>query len=124
DDPEGHQAHDRAAAILDAAPVRRKISIHRAAYRLDDAIQILAHFGKPHRPVFVEAITAFESERETHVQQLEERDVAARLADHTLQNLEELVAAAGLAMERDEQGLPRPFTLRAPRCVENGLVDD
>src|SRR5437016_2038612 len=63
-----------------------------------------------------------ETQCETQVLQLHEVQIPSGILGGPVEQLEKLLATPCLPMESDEQGLPLPFGLRAPRRRQDRLV--
>jgi hypothetical protein len=75
------------------------------------AIHVLADFRQANRAASVEPIAAFETQRKTDVEQLEQREIAARLGHSALNDVENFFTAERFTVKCHEQRAPCPTTL-------------
>jgi hypothetical protein len=122
--PHGQAAHQRLGHALHALPLAGQVALVLAALAPDHAVQAVAHDVELLAAVLDDAVAPFEAERDAHVHQLQQVDVAARILHRLLEQLEELLAAEAFAVQRDQQALLHPLGAGAPGHVGHGLVDD
>jgi hypothetical protein len=90
----------------------------------DELVEALARLLELRLSALDHAEAPLEAEREAGVEELEQIDVGARLLAHLVQEQEELLAAAGLAVEGDEQALLHPLRASAPGRGRHRLVEE
>ncbi|ABA52807.1 hypothetical protein BURPS1710b_A1206 [Burkholderia pseudomallei 1710b] len=120
--PQRHREAPRDVARDDVAPMRRERRIEFAAHRADRLRELAAHRVELRAAVVEHAVAPLEAEREAEVQQLEQVEMLARLLRQPLKQMEELLAAPRLVVERHEQAMRRPYAA-APRRQRGGLVE-
>jgi hypothetical protein len=121
--PHGQAAHQRLGHALHALPLARQVALELAALAADDVVQAVAQRVELLAAVLDDAVAPLEAERDAHVHQLQQVDVAARILHRLLEQLEELLAAEAFAVQRDQQALLHPLGAGAPGHVGHGLVD-
>src|SRR5262245_23487358 len=109
--------------VAETAPVRREVPLVLAALLADDLEQALADRLELALAAVDDPEPPLEAELETHVHELEEIQVRLRVLGEPRQELEELLAAAGLAVEERQEPLMRPRARRPERRAGGGLVD-
>src|SRR6185437_812640 len=105
----------------DAAPVRCQLLRGRRALRADAPVEVFLDVGQLGAAAGIDQVAPAEAQRETDVHQLDQVEVAREIRAQALQDLEELRAAVGLAVESHQQGLLRPAALLAPWRIEHRL---
>jgi hypothetical protein len=123
DDPPRHVPDQPVAPILETAPLQRQLRRRVSALGADLPIQVLLQIGELLVTALEHLVLAGEAEREDQVLQLHQVDVPGRIHGDPIEHLEELFAAPGLAVQRDEQRVLRPFALRTPRRRQDRLVE-
>src|SRR6185437_576757 len=92
----------------DALPMHRERALEIAAAVADRAVEILAQHGEVGGAARHDAVLALEAERDAEVKQLEHVEIDRRVSLQLLEQVEEAVAAPGLAVEGADHALLRP----------------
>src|SRR5262245_11170407 len=109
--------------VAETAPVRREVPLVLAALLPDDLEQGLADRLELAVAAVDDPEPPLETELETHVHELEEIQVRLRVLREPRQELEELLAAPGLAVEERQESPLRPRTRCAEWRAGGSLVD-
>ena len=84
---------------------------------------VLAAVGESPLPTGFDEILAAETECQAEIHHLDQIDMADHVLGQAIEDDEELLTAIGFAVEGDQQGLPAPAGLLAPRRIQHRLVD-
>src|SRR5262249_50503212 len=107
----------------DPTPARREVALVLAALLAHDHEQPLADRLELALTAVEDAVAPLEAELEADVHQLEQILVGLRVLGQAREELEELLAAAGLAVEHRQEALLRPRSGGSERRARRGLVD-
>ena len=123
----GHPQRHRLPAALGRRhrrlPVQRERTLVFAAHLVQDREQALLQRLELRAAVVDDAEASLEPERQAVVHELEEVRVLLGVLRELGQELEELLAAPRLVVERDEKAVARPHARTAPGRLRSGLVE-
>ena len=88
--------------------MRRQLPLELTAPLADGAIDAIAQFGQRRGPARHHPIASLEAERGAEIHQLHDLGMAAKVALHLLQDIEEALAAGHLVVEDAGQALRGP----------------
>src|SRR5262249_41841561 len=123
DEPVGNQRAEAAMRRVDAHPVRRQAALEIAAAVADGAVEILTQQSELGSAASHDAGFPLEAERDGEIEELEEVEIDRGVALQLLQEVEEAVAAPGLAIKGADHAALRPDAATTPGRIEDEIVD-
>ncbi len=88
--------------------MRRQLGRRRHALTLDELVELGLAIGQPCPATLLHPIAATKAQRQCQVQQLQQVQVPRRIACQPIEQVEDLGAAIGFAVERHQQSALRP----------------